>query len=169
MALLRRSTDIHWFTKMAKEIFIATDGACIGNPGPGGWACILRYKEHTKELFGSEQSTTNNRMELRALIEALVALKEPCTITVRTDSKYLRDGITTWIHNWKANGWMHKVKGQGKQPVKNRDLWEKLDELVSKHDVSWEWIKGHSIDEENLRCDLLANGAARRLSASQKA
>jgi ribonuclease HI len=148
---------------MAKQIFITTDGACIGNPGPGGWACILRYMEHTKELSGSDPNTTNNRMELKAVIEGLAAVKERCVITVRTDSQYLKNGITKWIVSWKANGWVHKVKGKkGKHPIKNRDLWEELDDLVKGHDVTWEWVKGHATDGENIRCDLLANAAARR-------
>jgi ribonuclease HI len=154
---------------MAKQIVITTDGACIRNPGPGGWACILRYNEHTKELSGSEPNTTNNRMEIRAAIEGLGAMKERCAITVRTDSQYLKDGITKWIVNWKANGWVHKVKGmQGKQPIKNRDLWEELDGLVQGHDVTWEWVRGHSTDGENIRCDLLANIAAKRLASREK-
>jgi len=147
---------------MKKQIVLTTDGACIGNPGPGGWACILRYKEHYRELSGSDPATTNNRMELKAVIEGLRALKEDCAITVRTDSQYLRDGITKWIHNWKAHDWLHKVKGQGKQPVKNRDLWEELDRMVEHHEVTWVWVKGHSTDSENNRCDSLANDAAKR-------
>ena len=129
----------------------------------------MRYKEHTKELSGGEPNTTNNRMELRAVIEGLGALKERCAITVRTDSQYLKNGITKWIVNWKANGWVHKVKGMhGKQPIKNRDLWEELDDLVKEHDVTWEWVKGHSTDTENIRCDLLANTAARRLAGKDR-
>jgi ribonuclease HI len=125
----------------------------------------LRYKERTKELSGGEPNTTNNRMELRAVIEGLGAVKERCAITVRTDSLYLKDGITKWIVNWKANGWVRKVKGlQGRQPIKNRDLWEELDNLVKGHDVTWEWVRGHCTDSENNRCDMLANAAARRLA-----
>jgi ribonuclease HI len=146
---------------MKKQIFLTTDGACIGNPGPGGWACILRYREHYRELWGSDPATTNNRMELKAVIEGFRALKEGCSITVRTDSQYLRDGITKWIHNWKAHDWIHKVKGEGKQPVKNRDLWEEIDRLVAQHDVTWVWVKGHSTDSDNNRCDALANDAAK--------
>ena len=164
MCVLRDALGIHCFSKMAKHIFITTDGACIGNPGPGGWACILRYKEHTKELSGGEPNTTNNRMELRAVIEGLGAVRERCVITVRTDSQYVKNGITKWIVSWKAKGWVHKVKGMhGKQPIKNRDLWEELDHLANGHDITWEWVKGHSTDTENIRCDLLANSAAKRL------
>lgn len=150
---------------MKKHIFLTTDGACIGNPGPGGWACILRYKDYSRELSGSERATTNNRMELKAVIEGLRALKEDCSITVRTDSQYLRDGITKWIHNWKANDWLHKVKGEGKQPVKNRDLWEEIDGLAQRHEITWMWVKGHATDEDNNRCDSLANDAAKSLLA----
>ena len=146
---------------MKKQVLLTTDGACIGNPGPGGWACILRYKGHTRELSGSEGSTTNNRMELKAVIEGLRALKQSCSITVRTDSRYVRDGITKWVHNWKANAWQRHVKGEGKQPVKNRDLWEELDLLTENHEITWLWVKGHSTDEDNNRCDDLANQAAR--------
>ena len=120
-------TDIHSLRAFMKQILIVTDGACIGNPGPGGWACILRYKEHSRELSGSEPGTTNNRMELRAVIEGLRALKEPCQVVVRTDSQYLRDGITKWIHRWKQEGWRHKIGGASrKEEVKNRDLWEEI-------------------------------------------
>jgi ribonuclease HI len=148
--------------KTKKQLFLTTDGACIGNPGPGGWACILRYKGYGRELSGSEPSTTNNRMELKAVIEGLRAVKESCSITVRTDSQYLRDGMTKWIHRWKANAWQRQVKGEGQQPVKNRDLWEELDRLAQNHEITWLWVKGHSSDEDNNRCDDLANQAARR-------
>jgi ribonuclease HI len=119
-----------------KQIVLTTDGACIGNPGPGGWSCILRYNERCRELWGSERETTNNRMEIRAAIEGFRALKEPCAVTVRTDSEYLKNGMTKWITGWKANDWLHKVKGQGKQPIKSRDLWEELDQLVEGHEVT---------------------------------
>jgi ribonuclease HI len=145
-----------------KCVLLTTDGACIGNPGPGGWACILRYKEHRRELFGCELHTTNNRMELRAVIEGLSALREPCRVTVRTDSQYLMNGITKWIHGWKKNGWVHHVRGIGKQPVKNQVLWEGLDDITHKHEVTWEWVKGHSTDRDNIRCDRLATRAARQ-------
>lgn len=140
-----------------KQVEIFTDGACSGNPGPGGWGAILRYKGTEKELFGGSRQTTNNRMELTAVVEALRALKEPCLIELYTDSKYLKDGITTWIRNWKRNGW----KTSTKQPVKNQDLWEALDEQVGKHEISWHWIKGHAGHAENERCDELARRAIR--------
>ncbi len=146
---------------MMKRVVLTSDGACIGNPGPGGWACILRYREYHRELSGSEPHTTNNRMELRAVIEGLKALKERCSVTVRTDSRYLKDGVTSWLHKWKANGWLHKVRRAGKQPVKNRDLWEEIDRLQQFHSVHWEWVKGHSTDPDNNQCDWLANAAAR--------
>jgi ribonuclease HI len=149
-----------------KQVYLITDGACIGNPGPGGWACILRYKNHSREFSGNELETTNNRMELRAVIEGLKALREPCAITVKTDSQYLQNGITIWIHQWKANGWFRRVKKSGKQPVKNRDLWEELDQLQARHEIEWEWTKGHSNDQDNNRCDQLANTAARDLVAA---
>jgi len=147
-----------------KRVLLITDGACIGNPGPGGWACILRYNEHSRELSGGEAATTNNRMEIKAAIEGIKRLKEPCEVTVRTDSSYLKDGITLWIHKWKTQGWIHKVKRMGKQPVKNRDLWEELDELQTNHKVQWEWTKGHADDADNNRCDALANAAAKRIA-----
>ncbi len=137
------------------EVF--TDGACSGNPGPGGWACILRYNGDTKELFGSEPQTTNNRMELTAAIRALEALKRQCTVTLTTDSEYVRNGITKWIHGWKRNGW----KTAAKKPVVNQDLWKQLDELVATHNVTWEWTKGHADHPENNRADELATRAAR--------
>lgn len=115
---------------MPKKVILITDGACIGNPGPGGWACILRYAEHKKELYGSEPKTTNNRMELKAVIAGLSALREPCAVLVTTDSKYVKQGLTEWLERWKKRSWVTKVKGlPGTQPVKNRDLWEQLDAL----------------------------------------
>lgn len=147
-----------------EHVLLTTDGACIRNPGPGGWACVLRYKDRVRELSGAERDTTNNRMELRAVIEGLGVLKEPCTVLVRTDSKYVKDGMTKWIHNWKSKGWVHKVKGkQGRQPIKNRELWEEIERLQSLHEVVWEWVKGHANDEDNERCDILAKTAARLL------
>ena len=137
------------------EVF--TDGACSGNPGPGGWACILRYNGDTKELFGSEPQTTNNRMELTAAIRALEVLKHPCAVTLTTDSEYVKNGITKWIHGWKRNGW----KTAAKKPVVNQDLWKRLEELAATHEVSWEWIKGHAEHPENNRADELATRAAR--------
>jgi ribonuclease HI len=149
-----------------KHVVLTTDGACIGNPGPGGWACVLRYGEHLRELTGGERHTTNNRMELRAVIEGLSALKEPCLVNVRTDSEYVKNGITSWIQSWKKKGWLHKVRGMGWQPVKNQDLWMALDSLTQKHEITWEWVKGHSTDPDNNRCDRLASAAARTNGAN---
>lgn len=137
-----------------KKVQIITDGACLGNPGPGGWACILRFGPHSREMFGFSPHTTNNRMELTAAIEGLSALKEPCEVEVVTDSEYLKNGITTWIHNWKRNGWK---KGQ----IKNQDLWQELDRLTRIHQVRWTWTKGHAGHADNDRCDELATTAAR--------
>ncbi len=137
-------------TKKTVEIF--TDGACRGNPGPGAWAAILRYKDKEKVITGYEDCTTNNRMEMMAVINAFKQLKEPCRVIVYTDSQYLKNGITSWINGWKRKGW----KTSAGTPVKNRDLWEELDRLVHKHSVEWKWIKGHSNHFENERCDRLA-------------
>jgi ribonuclease HI len=138
---------------MSEIIDVYTDGACKGNPGPGGWGVLLRWNGHEKELFGGEPHTTNNRMELRAVIEALAALKRDSSVRLHTDSKYVHDGITTWIHNWKKRGW----KTAGKKPVKNVDLWQQLDALVMQYTVSWVWVKGHAGHEGNERADVLAN------------
>lgn len=138
-----------------KKIEVFTDGACTGNPGPGGWGAILRYKGHERELSGSSRWTTNNQMELTAVIEALKALKEPCHVVVYTDSQYLQKGITQWIHRWKKNGW----KTAAKEPVKNRQLWQELDRLTQRHRVEWRWVRGHSGHPENERCDALARAA----------
>ncbi len=140
-----------------KKVQLITDGACLGNPGPGGWAAILRYNDHKKEMWGCEQHTTNNRMELRAAIEGLRALKEACEVEVVTDSEYLKNGITTWIHGWKRNGWTTTAK----KPVLNQDLWQALDEQVNRHKVAWTWTKGHASHDDNNRCDELATQAAR--------
>jgi ribonuclease HI len=140
-----------------KKVQLITDGACLGNPGPGGWAAILRYGDKKKEIFGSEPHTTNNRMELRAAIEGLRALKEGCEVEVVTDSEYLKNGITTWIHGWKRKGWMTAAK----KPVVNQDLWKDLDEQVSRHKTQWSWTKGHASHADNNRCDELASAAAR--------
>lgn len=137
-------------TPGAVEIF--TDGACSGNPGPGGWGAILRFGEAEKELSGGEQLTTNNRMELLAAISALEALKRTCTVVVHTDSQYLRDGVTKWIAGWKRNGW----KTADKKKVKNQDLWERLDALIKTHEIEWRWVKGHAGHPENERADELA-------------
>ena len=145
-----------------KKVKLITDGACRGNPGPGGWAAILRYNEHKRELWGSEPHTTNNRMELRAAIEGLKALKEGCAVEVITDSEYLKNGITTWIHNWKRRGWMTSDK----KPVVNQDLWKELDEQVSRHQTTWTWTKGHANHIDNNRCDELATQAAREQKGS---
>ena len=148
-----------------KQVYLISDGACIGNPGPGGWACILRYGNHAREVSGSENLTTNNRMELRAVIEGLKALREPCEVVVKTDSQYLHKGITQWIHLWKLNGWVHKgKKGSGKGTIKNKDLWEELDQLQQQHVIRWEWVRGHATDPDNNRCDKLANAVARALT-----
>jgi ribonuclease HI len=140
-----------------KRVQLITDGACVGNPGPGGWAYILRYGEHKREMSGSEPDTTNNRMELRAAIEGMRALREPCEVEVVTDSEYLKNGITKWIHGWKRNGW----KTASKKPVVNQDLWHELDDLTSRHQIEWTWTKGHSDHDDNNRCDELATQAAR--------
>ena len=147
-------------TNEVGDIEIFTDGACRGNPGPGGWGVILRAGSHQKELFGGEQSTTNNRMELRAAIEGLAALKRPSRVTVTTDSQYVRQGITQWIEGWKRNQW----RTSAKKPVKNQDLWQMLDELTCRHDVTWEWVKGHSGHPENELADALANRGIDELS-----
>ena len=147
-------------TNEVVDIQIFTDGACRGNPGPGGWGVILRSGSHEKELFGAEQSTTNNRMELRAAIEGLAALKRPSRVTVTTDSQYVRQGITQWIEGWKRNQW----RTSAKKPVKNQDLWQLLDELTSRHEVTWEWVKGHSGHPDNEHADALANRGIDELS-----
>ena len=141
---------------------IITDGACSGNPGPGGWAAILRYNSHEKELWGCAAHTTNNRMELTAAIEALRALKEPCEVVVVTDSEYLKNGITTWIRGWKKNGWVTRQK----KPVVNQDLWQALDEQATRHQTAWEWTKGHASHRDNNRCDELATQAAKNQNCS---
>lgn len=141
-----------------KTVTIYTDGACSGNPGPGGWGALLRYGEVEKELSGGELETTNNRMELTAAIESLNALKQPCVVELYTDSTYVKDGINGWIHGWKKNGW----KTAAKKPVKNADLWQLLDEAVKRHTVHWHWVKGHAGDEGNERADALARGAVIR-------
>ena len=134
----------------AVDIF--TDGACSGNPGPGGWGAILRYRDTDRELSGAETLTTNNRMELQAAIAALEALKRPCTVRVHTDSAYLKDGITRWLANWKRNGW----KTADRKPVKNADLWQQLEAAAARHTISWHWVKGHAGHPENERAAELA-------------
>jgi ribonuclease HI len=135
------------------EVIVYTDGACKGNPGPGGWGAWLRYGKHERELFGGEQLTTNNRMELMAVIQALTALSRPCKVTIHTDSEYVRKGITEWIHGWKQRGW----KTADKKPVKNQELWQRLEGLSKLHCINWRWVKGHSGDPGNERADALAN------------
>ena len=134
------------------SVEIWTDGACSGNPGPGGWGALLRYGDKEKEIFGGSAETTNNQMELKAAIEALNALKKPCTVELTTDSQYVKGGMTGWIHGWKKNGW----KTANKKPVKNVELWQALDEAVSRHKVNWHWIKGHAGHAENEKADELA-------------
>ncbi len=135
------------------KVEIFTDGACKGNPGAGGWGALLVSGQHEKELFGGEANTTNNRMELMAVIEALKALKRPCEIVLHTDSQYVQKGITEWIHNWKARGW----KTASRSPVKNADLWRELDEAQARHKIDWRWVKGHAGHDGNERADELAN------------
>ena len=144
--------------EIAMEVEIFTDGACSGNPGPGGWGAILRWRGLERELSGAEPATTNNRMELMAAISALEALKSPSDVDLYTDSNYLRGGITTWIKGWKRNGW----RTADKKPVKHEDLWRALDEAATAHHVRWHWVRGHNGDPENERCDELANEAIRR-------
>ena len=137
---------------MNESVIIHTDGACSGNPGPGGWGAILQFGQHIKELKGGEALTTNNRMEMTAAIEALNALSRPCAVELHTDSTYLRDGLTKWIFGWKKNGW----KTADKKPVKNVELWQALDAAASRHKIDWHWVKGHAGDEMNERADRLA-------------
>ena len=141
---------------MDKTVYLYTDGACKGNPGAGGWGVLMRYGTHEKELFGGEPDTTNNRMELKAVIEGLKALKRRSRVQICTDSQYVKNGMESWIHGWKRNGW----KTAAKQPVKNADLCRELDEQVAAHDVVWTWVKGHAGHAENERADALANRGA---------
>lgn len=140
------------------EIF--TDGSCKGNPGPGGWAALLKFKGHKKELSGAEPHTTNNRMEMTAAIMALETLKRPCRVKMVTDSEYLKKGITEWLKNWKKRNWLTS----NKTPVKNEDLWRRLDQAVSRHEVAWEWVKGHNGHIENELVDVLANDAIKEMN-----
>ncbi len=152
------STDKTIPEKITK-VQVFTDGACRGNPGPGGWGALLRCNDSEKELHGAERATTNNRMELMAAIQALESLKRPCEVTLTTDSQYVRKGITEWIDNWKRRGW----KTADKKPVKNQDLWQRLEQATHKHKIHWKWIKGHSGHAENERADALANKAVDEL------
>ncbi|SDF40434.1 MULTISPECIES: ribonuclease HI [Thalassobaculum] len=142
-----------------EKVEVFTDGACSGNPGPGGWGAILRWRGNVKELSGGEAETTNNRMELMAAISALEALTRRMQVDLTTDSTYVRDGITKWMKSWKARGW----KTADKKPVKNRDLWERLDAATQRHDVDWHWVKGHAGHPENERCDELAREAIKAI------
>ena len=136
-----------------KTVSLYTDGACKGNPGKGGWGVLMRYGSHEKELFGGEAHTTNNRMELTAIIQGLAALNRPCAVVIYTDSQYVKNGMEKWIHGWKKNGW----KTAAKQPVKNEDLWQQLDQLAAQHQIQWQWVRGHAGHAENERADALAN------------
>lgn len=138
---------------MPDRVEIFSDGACKGNPGPGGWGALLRYGDNEKELWGGEASTTNNRMELMAVIQALESLKRPCQVIVTTDSQYVKQGVTSWMPRWKRNGW----RTAERKPVKNRDLWERLDQALSQHNLQWHWVRGHTGHSENERADQLAN------------
>lgn len=144
-----------------KRVELFTDGACKGNPGPGGWAAILRMGPHEKEIWGGEPETTNNRMEMTAVIRGLNALIEPCEVNIHTDSKYVMDGMTKWIEGWQKRGW----KNASKQPVRNKDLWHELIEAASRHQVNWTWVKGHNGHLENERADRLASAAAEQAAA----
>jgi ribonuclease HI len=138
---------------VSAPVIIYTDGACKGNPGPGGWGALLQYNGKTRELFGGEAHSTNNRMELTAVIRALESLKRRCPVKIYTDSQYVKDGIERWIHTWKTNGW----KTSARKAVKNADLWQELDHAAAQHDVAWHWVKGHAETPGNLRADELAN------------
>lgn len=146
-----------------KQVEIFTDGACKGNPGPGGWGAVIRYGRHEKDISGGEPDTTNNRMEMSAVIEALKLLSEPCQITLYTDSKYVLDGMTKWIAGWQRNGW----KNASKQPVRNADLWRDLIDATARHKITWQWVKGHSGHAENDRADKLASDAAEAIIAAR--
>ncbi len=146
----------------APQVVIYTDGACKGNPGPGGWGAWMRYGQHERELYGGERLTTNNRMELMAVIQALTALSRPCAVILHTDSEYVRKGITEWIHGWKQRGW----KTADKKPVKNQELWQRLEALSQLHRIDWRWVRGHSGDPGNERADALANQGCATVQAS---
>jgi ribonuclease HI len=150
--------------RTGSKVVIFTDGSCRGNPGPGGWAAVLSFNGAEKEISGGEPATTNNRMEMTAAIEALNALTRPCTVELHTDSQYVRNGITQWLQMWKARGWRTMTKGA----VKNEDLWRRLDEARTRHQVDWRWVKGHSGHEMNERVDALAREAMERAEAAMK-
>ena len=152
----QKNNNFNSINKTKKIVFIYTDGACKGNPGPGGWGAVLKYADNVKEIKGSALNTTNNIMELTAVIEALRSLTRPCDIIITTDSNYVKDGITEWIHQWKKRGW----KTAGKQTVKNKELWQELEKETHRHKIKWEWVKGHSGHPENERADELANIAS---------
>lgn len=145
-----------------RRVRLVTDGSCLGNPGPGGWAAILRHGDQVKELWGCDPQTTNNRMEMAAVLRGLQALNEPCQIEIEIDSEYVKNGITKWMQGWKRNGWRTAAKA----PVKNKDLWQQLDDELQKHQVEWTWVKGHAEHEDNNRCDDLARTAAATQSSS---
>ena len=148
---------------MSERVVIYTDGACKGNPGPGGWGAWLRWGAHEKELFGGEPATTNNRMELTAVIESLALRKRPTPVAIYTDSEYVKNGITTWIHGWKKRGW----RTADNKPVKNIELWQRLDVLAAGHEVQWHWVRGHTGDPGNERADALANRGVESLRAAR--
>ncbi len=150
---------------MSERVTIHTDGACSGNPGPGGWGAILQWGDHTRELKGGEPHTTNNRMELMAAIMALEALRRACKVDLHTDSQYLRNGITSWIHTWKRNGW----RTSDKKPVKNADLWQRLDAALAHHNIVWHWVRGHAGHDLNERADQLARAGLIEGRASERA
>lgn len=150
-------------TPARKKVEIHTDGACLGNPGPGGWAALLRAGHHERELSGGEAQTTNNRMELMAAIAGLEALKRPCSVELTTDSQYVKRGVEEWMARWRANGW----RTSDRQPVKNRDLWERLAAALASHRVRWHWVKGHAGHDDNERVDALARAAAQACAAAE--
>ena len=154
-------SDASGRSRPSVEIF--TDGACSGNPGPGGWGAVLRFGEVERELSGGESATTNNRMELTAAIAGLEALKRPCRVALYTDSTYLRDGITKWLPNWKSRGW----KTAAREPVKNVDLWRRLEAAAAQHEIGWHWVRGHAGHPENERADALARGAIAAIQRSR--
>jgi ribonuclease HI len=150
-------------SSVTERVKIWTDGACLGNPGPGGWGALLRFNGRERELSGGEQDTTNNRMELMAAIQALEALSRPCQVELTTDSKYVMNGITDWMANWRRNGW----RTSNRKPVANVDLWQRLDEAVARHEIEWAWVRGHSGHPENERVDALASAAAARIKSKE--